>query len=933
MSKFLRLYKKDKLEHIVCYNIQTTSEVSSFDISLLKNLFHADSYLENYIPSNYIEVGPRLSLITPWSSNCQSVIEKMGITTIERVEKTELIPKSEFNSETLDNLTDMIYHQPLSNFQHNQKENDVYTVIDIDGENKRLNLGFDQFDIDYYNCLFKSLNRNPTNLELYDLAQSNSEHARHWFFKGKLIKDGKVLDKSLFQMVKDTQKYTNDRSIVSFKDNSCVYKGFDITTFYPDAIYSNEYYSTIGKFHLTFTSETHNFPTSVAPFQGATTGTGGRIRDNQCVGRGGIVISGVAGYCVGEIMESKSKYWKKNLKTLIEASNGASDYGNKFGEPLILGFTRVFKQEVDDQLCEWVKPIMFSGGIGMINDIHVYKKSPEKDMLVVKIGGPAFKIGFGGGAASSRDQNSKNLNDDLNAVQRGDPEMENRLNRLIRSCIELGLENPIQNINDQGAGGTANVTKEIVYPNGADIYLDKVYKSDLSLSPLETWISEYQENNTILILPTDLSKLKNIAQRENVPISVIGEINSSGVIRVYDEGNLVLDLPLEPVVGDHMPQKEYILEEYITPLSTLDLPEIDILKLTKRILSLPTVGSKRFLTNKVDRSVTGLIAQQQCVGPLHTPISNYAITAQSYFNLTGSVTAIGEQPIKGLINPGKMARMALGEMLTNMVFAHITNLEDVRYSANWMWPLKFKGEKNNLYQACQSMCEMSKKLGIACDRGKDSLSMSYQDENTTVKCPGSLVISGYAPTDNIQMKVTPNFKKRDSNLYYISFTNKWRLGGSSIAYIFNQLGDDEDCPDIEDVQILKSTFNQIQNLIYENKILSGHDVSDGGLITTLSEMSISSDIGFKIKTPHGINPTNFLFSEEPGLVIEVDKDLHYELYHIFGYYIHYLGETTTSDNMISINDNIEIKINELRYYWEKPSYEMEKYRRIALDLG
>ncbi|AYV82301.1 MAG: putative phosphoribosylformylglycinamidine synthase-like [Homavirus sp.] len=582
---------------------------------------------------------------------------------------------------------------------------------------------------------------------------------------------------------------------------------------------------------------------------------------------------------------------------------------------------------------------MFSGGVGQINNNHVQKIPPKKDMLVVKIGGPAFKIGFGGGAASSRDQNTQNHLDDMNAVQRGDAEMENRLNRLIRTCIELDDRNPIQNINDQGAGGTANVTKEIVYPNGADIYLDNIISSDLSMSPLELWISEYQENNTILIDQEDWNLLEQIAQRENVPMSVIGKINDSQKITVYNNDEVVMDLPLEPVVGNSMPAKTYKIDRVDNNLppfhldSTLDQ---NILSLVKQVLSLPTVGSKRFLTNKVDRSVTGLIAGQQCVGHLHTPLSNYSITAQSHYNLTGCVTSIGEQPIKSLVNPEKMARMALGEMITNMIFAKITNLSDIRFSANWMWPLNFEGEKYNLYVACRAMCQMAKELTIAADRGKDSLSMSYKDhrQNKTIKCPPSLVVTGYAPTTDIRMRISPYFKKYNSHIYYLSFNNQFRLGCSQLAYICGQIGNDADCPDLENIQQLKYTFATIQQLIRHGKILSGHDVSDGGVIGALCEMAFAGDMGFCVKLPHidsidSVNSVNFLFNEELGLVMEVDNTYRTEIEELFCDYLYYLGTTIDEDKII-IDNVFSEKMTVLRMCWEKPSYEFEKLQRNPL---
>lgn len=901
---FIHLYKQED-NYITCYNIQTTKNFNDNDLISLKSLFNPN--IENINHKQYTEIGPHLHIITPWSSNCQNILEKMGVRNVTRVEKTYL---KEYGEE-IDPLMEIIYENKLMDFNFNGSDkNDFYDVENMEEENERMGLGFDQFDLDYYGQLFKKLGRNPTSVELFDLSQSNSEHARHWFFKGKL--DGK--DKTLFQMVKDTQKHTNDKSLVAFHDNSSVFKGYNIDLFCPD--YDNHQFKTTKKkYHFTFTSETHNFPTSICPFQGANTGTGGRIRDNQCVGRGGMVIAGIAGYCVGELKDSK--YAKKNLKTLIEASDGASDYGNKFGEPVVLGFMRTF--EMDN--VGWIKPIMFTGGMGQISENNVEKIKPEKDMLVMKIGGPAFRIGFGGGAASSRDQNTKNYKDDLDAVQRGDPEMENRMNRFIRQCIEME-ENPIQNINDQGAGGTANVTKEIVYPMGADICLDNIIKSDSSMTALELWVSEYQENNTILINEKDENLIREIAHREQVPVSVIGKVNKTGKIKVSYKDQIVMHMPLEPIVGK-MPKKSYKLDKVVSNYPKINIGEIDILEALKKVLSLPTVGSKRFLVNKVDRSVTGLVAQQQCVGPLHTPLSNYSITAQSYFNKTGVVTSIGEQPIKSLVNPNKMARMSLGEMLTNMVFAGITNLIDVRFSANWMWPLSFEGEKYNLYRACKSMCKMANQLHIASDRGKDSLSMSYKDKDGIVKCPPSLVITGYAPTENINVKVTPDFKKHGSSIYYISFNGKFRLGTSSLAYSMGQIGSDDDCPDVDDVKNVECVFNMIQKLVSEGVILSGHDASDGGLITTLCEMAFSGNMGFRIGVQS--NVLEFCFNEELGLVIEIDRENKDKIEGIFNH-LYYLG-STVEENVIEIIDVFREEMTVLRKCWEKNSYEMELLQR------
>lgn len=924
----IKLYKKEH-DIIICHYIQTTTDFNGNDLEMLQMLIepNVDEMINR---DEYVEIGAHLHVTTPWASNCQSIVEKMGIKSIVRIEKTHLILKNNFDPENIDPLTETIYYEPLTSFDViYDNKNHFYEVFDIDEENKKMNHGFDEFDLNYYKKLFAGLGRNPTNIELHDLAQSNSEHARHWFFKGKLILDGKELDKSLFQMVKDTQKYTNDRSLVAFHDNSSVFRGYDITSFYPD-FETHQYKTETKKFHFTFTSETHNFPTSVHAYNGAASGASGRLRDNMCVGRGGLVHTGVAGYAVGEIDPNKTDYYKKNLNTLIKASDGISEFGNEYGEPVINGFTRIFGMDIDNQRIEYCKPILFSGGIGGINNIHVKKNEPKKDMYVVKIGGPAYRIGFGGGSASSRDHNTQNYNDDINAVQRADAEIQNRMNRLIRTCIELDIGNPIQNLNDQGAGGNCNCIQELIYPNGADIHLDKIIKGDKSMSALELWISEYQESNGLLINPKDYDILIKIGERENVPISIIGQINDNGKITVYDGNQIVMNMSLEPIVGNQMPQKTYILEKHNNKLMSLKIDyNPDILSFVKQVLALPTVGSKRFLVNKVDRSVTGLVAQQQCVGPLHTPLSNYSITSQSHFDLTGCVISIGEKPIIGLINCKKMGRMSLGEMITNMMFGKVTYMSDIRFSANWMWSLNWgKGEKYNLYKACEAMCHMSNELGIAEDRGKDSLSMSYKDykNNKTIKSPGTLVITGYCPTNDIRVKVTPYFKHFGSHIYYISFNNKFRLGASQFAYIFNQLGDNNDCPDVDNIDQLQFTFAKIQELISKNIIISGHDVSDGGIITTLCELAFAGDMGFHIAIPSNVVGNHFLFNEELGLVLEVSNENRNIIENAFSGYVYHLGKTIDADE-ITITNVFTEKMTVLRMCWESPSYNMELLQR------
>ena len=468
--------------------------------------------------------------------------------------------------------------------------------------------------------------------------------------------------------------------------------------------------------HPILTAETHNFPSGVAPFPGAETGTGGRLRDVQATGRGAHTLAGVAGYCVGNLnipghylpWESSDFEYPSNLARpldiKVEASNGASDYGNKFGEPVIVGFTRSYGQltvpnttNAEDsntfERREWIKPIMFTAGVGMLDSRHSSKNTPEAGMVVCKIGGPAYRIGMGGGAASSRVTSAGLEALDFNAVQRGDAEMENRMNRVVRACIEMGSENPIVSIHDQGAGGNGNVLKEIVDPLGARYEICKIPLGDPTMSVKEIWGAEYQENNAFLVHPENLNKVLKMGERENCPVSPVGVVTTDGIVTVYDkDGSTPFNMPLSLVLGK-MPQKKFSFQTIPEILKPLILPDdITVSAALHRVLKLLDVGSKRYLTNKVDRSVTGLIAQQQCVGILQTPLSNVAVVAQSHLGLTGAAVAIGEQPIKGLISNAAQGRMTVGEAITNLMWARITALNDVKASCNWMWASKMAGE-------------------------------------------------------------------------------------------------------------------------------------------------------------------------------------------------------------------------------------------------
>lgn len=759
--------------------------------------------------------------------------------------------------------------------------------------NESMGLGFDGQDLDFYTKIFQEqLGRDPTNVEIYDLAQSNSEHSRHWFFGGRMIIDGTEMDTTLFKMVKATlPKDEPSNSVIAFHDNSSAIRAaapvVTLKPVQPGA--PSPLTPTETLLHPILTAETHNFPCAVAPFPGAETGTGGRLRDVQATGRGAHTTAGISAYCFGNLLledydlpwEEKTFEYPEHLATpkkiAVEASNGASDYGNKYGEPVVHGFCRSFglrRSGTSSERIEWVKPIMFSAGIGQLDDKHTVKNEAEPGMLVVKIGGPAYRIGMGGGAASSRVNDEASSQLDFNAVQRGDAEMENRMNRLVRACIEMGENNPIMSIHDQGCGGNGNVLKEIIEEKGANYDIRRVEVGDPTLSVCEIWGAEYQENNALLLRPEDAESFREVAMRENCPICFVGTVTDNGRVTVRDsaDGSTPVDLPLELVLGD-LPPKTFNLARVAPLLEPLVLPPgLLVGDALNRVLRLVSVASKRWLVHKVDRSVTGLIAQQQCVGALQLPLSNCAVIAQSHFTHQAIASACGEQPIKGLLDPSAMARLTVAEMVTNLMWARLTSLADVKASGNWMWAAKLEGEGARVWDACKALRDALLEIGASIDGGKDSLSMAAGIGAETVKAPGMLTLTAYCTCPDLTLTVTPDIKKAGSSaLVLIDFdiNERCRLGGSSLAHVYGQLGDE--CPNMEDMSILVRAFDCIQSLIDERLILAGHDRSDGGLITTLLEMAFSGNCGIDVDMS-GImqtNPISLLFNEEIGIVVEV----------------------------------------------------------------
>ncbi len=955
-----RLYRRMNDQLSYCFNIETTRPLRPEELERLR-LILADGFCADSITDTppeaagqAVEIGPRLNFATAWSANMLAICQAVGLDAVSRVERSRryLVPEGEdlsaFAAVRHDRMTECVYAEPLSTFDSGVVPEEVYEV-DLIGQGPDAllaipGLSMDEWDRElYYHYFVERCGRNPTIVELMDLNNANSEHSRHGFFRGLQIIDGQPCDKTLFEVVQSTLAANPGGSLVAFRDNSSVIRGGRLHTLLPEVpgVPSPLRLEEV-IYHPLLTAETHNFPTGVAPFPGAETGTGGRIRDVQGTGRGALVMAGTAGYCVANLhIPGYAQPWEAVLpcpQTLapaltiaIEASNGASDYGNKFGEPLIQGFIRSFDLRLEDgERWGFLKPIMFTGGIGQIDDRHTEKNKACKGMRIVQVGGPAYRVGFGGGAASSMLQGENDAQLDFDAVQRGDAEMEQKMNRVIRACNEMGGKTLIEVIHDQGAGGPANVLKELVEEAGGRVEIRNIRVGDPTMSVLEIYVAEYQERVGLLIRPENMPAFRAICEREKVACEDLGEVSGDLRFVVHDRsnGSTPVDIEIDRLLGK-LPRKTFSDSTVLPARSAFVVPEkLTLREALARVLRLLSVGSKRFLTNKVDRAVSGLVAQQQCCGPLQLTVADVAVVAQSHFSLRGIATAIGEQPVKMLLDPAAGARMAVGEALTNLVWARIEDLEQVKCSANWMWAPKLPGEGAALRRAAEAMAEVMIPLGIAVDGGKDSLSMAARVDNDLVKSPRQLVISLYAAMGDIRKKLTPDIKEADSVLLLVDLAaGKQRLGGSALAQCHGAIG--RDCPDLEDPALLRRVFLAVQELIAEELVLAGHDRSDGGLITTLLEMAFAGNCGLQLALQGRDSLMAAMFAEELGLVLECRWQQLAEVKKRLaatGAAISVLG-TSTAKKAISITCNGQVVLDEsmalLRQWWEETSYRLE----------
>ena len=880
------------------FAVQTTEELSNENKAKLTWLFSCSELVskgtnEQITSIDNFYIGPRSAMITPWSTNAVEITQNMGIKGITRIEEFNQVSK-EFSD------YDTMIFQKFSGldqkiFTIDIKPEPIYLIDDIASFNSKEGLALNDEEITYLESVSKKINRKLTDSEVFGFSQVNSEHCRHKIFNGTFVIDGKEKPTSLFKMIKETSKQHPNDIVSAYKDNVAFIKGPTVEQFAPKRADIPDYYKK-EKFDsvISLKAETHNFPTTVEPFNGAATGSGGEIRDRLAGGKGSLPLAGTAVYMTSYSRLTKNRFWEQKMKErpwlyqtpmdiLIKASNGASDFGNKFGQPLITGSVLTFEHEENPSSSSstarklgFDKVIMQAGGIGYGKANQAIKDTPKEGDKIVILGGENYRIGMGGAAVSSADTGEFASGIELNAVQRSNPEMQKRAANAVRGMIE-SEENFIVSIHDHGAGGHLNCLSELVEDTGGKINLDKLPVGDPTLSAKEIIGNESQERMGLVIAEEHSDMLQKIADRERSPMYKVGDVtgNNRFTFTSKTNGDTPMDLALEDMFGsspktimtDKTVQRNYKNPRYKTK---------NLHTYLEQVLQLEAVACKDWLTNKVDRCVGGRVAKQQCVGPLQIPLNNVGVMALDYNGKEGVATSIGHSPIAALIDSKAGSRNAITEALTNMIWAPLKdNLKSVSLSANWMWPCKNEGEDARLYEAVEAISNFSIKLGINVPTGKDSLSMKQKYPNEEVISPGTVIISAAGNCNQISKVVEPVLKNNNTLIYYINISqDSYKLGGSSFNQVLNTIGNE--APDVKNAAFLKNTFNTIQNLIKEDKIHSGHDVASGGLITTLLEMCFAdNNIGANIDlTSLSENDSiKLLFSENAGIVFQADAQI------------------------------------------------------------
>lgn len=884
-------------------------------------------------------VGPRREMITPWSTNAVEITQNMGLAGISRIE--EYFPVESGDAD----------HDPMLQRIYNGLNQEIFTISkqpdpivyidDLEAYNEQEGLALSQEEISYLKEVSEKLQRKLTDSEVFGFSQVNSEHCRHKIFGGTFIIDGEEKESSLFNLIKKTSAENPNKLVSAYKDNVAFNDGPVVEQFAPKSGDKPDYFAIKDiQTVISLKAETHNFPTTVEPFNGAATGTGGEIRDRLGGGKASLPIAGTAVYMTAYPRTEGAREWEKVLdprpwlyqtpeQILIKASNGASDFGNKFGQPLICGSVLTFEHAENNKKYAYDKVIMLAGGVGFANKRDALKGDPKPGEKVVVIGGDNYRIGMGGGAVSSVNTGQYTSGIELNAVQRANPEMQKRAANVIRSIAE-SEDNPIVSIHDHGAGGHLNCLSELVEATGGHIDMSQLPIGDPTLSAKEIIGNESQERMGLLMEEKDVERVRRIAERERAPMYVVGETtNDMKFVFEQADGVKPIDIKLEYMFGKppRTIMRDHIVEETYQPVV---YKESELHHYLENVLQLEAVACKDWLTNKVDRSVTGKIARQQCQGELQLPLSDLGAVALDYRGKAGIATSIGHAPQVAMVDPAAGSVMAIAEALTNIVFAPLTDkLTGVSLSANWMWPCRNEGEDARLYKAVQAASDFACELGINIPTGKDSLSMTQKYGDDKVIAPGTVIISAGAEVSDVKKIVSPVLvHERNSHIYYIDFSfDTLKLGGSALAQVLNKLGNE--VPTVKDPEYFSDAFNAVQEAIEKGLILAGHDISAGGMITTLLEMCFANVEGGLEVNLDKINESDImkiLFAENPGIIVQVkDKKAFEKLMMDAGVGFAEIAKPTNERHILVSKDGIQYHfgIDYMRDVWYESSYKLD----------
>ena len=923
---------------IKVFAVQTIKDLSPETTAKLQWLFGDQPKIEQTtLNSNF--VGPRAAMITPWSTNAVEITQNMGIQGIIRIEEFKAV-KSDFSdfdpmiSEKFEGL-----HQ--QSFDIDITPEPILNISDISAYNQQEGLSLNDDEIEYLNQVSEKIGRPLTDSEVFGFSQVNSEHCRHKIFNGTFIIDGEEKPTSLFKLIKETSKQHPNTIVSAYKDNVAFVKGPVVEQFAPKSADKPDFYTTEDfESVISIKAETHNFPTTVEPFNGAATGSGGEIRDRLAGGKGSLPLAGTAVYMTSYSRLNENRPWEAGFKErdwlyqtpmdiLIKASNGASDFGNKFGQPLICGSVLTFEHQEDAQRLGFDKVIMQAGGIGYGKADQALKDTPEKNDKIVILGGENYRIGMGGAAVSSADTGALSSGIELNAVQRSNPEMQKRAANAVRGMIE-SEENFIVSIHDHGAGGHLNCLSELVEDTGGHIDLDQLPVGDPTLSNKELIGNESQERMGLVIAEKHIDTLQKIADRERSPMYTVGNVTGDHrfVFESKSTGNKPMDFNLEDMFGSSpktILEDKTIVRNYKSAAYDSSLIQTYL----EAVLKLESVACKDWLTNKVDRCVGGKVAKQQCVGPLQLPLNNVGVMALDYSSQEGIATSIGHAPVAALIDPKAGSRAAITEALTNIIWAPLKDgLQSVSLSANWMWPCKNEGEDARLYSAVEAISEFAIDLGINVPTGKDSLSMKQKYPDGDVVSPGTVIITAAGNCNAISKVVEPLFKPNAGSIYYINMSqDAFKLGGSAFGQVLNTIG--SETPNVQSAAYVKTVFNTLQELIQNNKIVAGHDVASGGLITTLLELCFSdTNLGadLNLDSLNEADSIKLLFSENSGIVFQATNASIADELTKASIAFHELG-TVTNQPVLNIkngSDNLSFDINELRDVWYETSFLLDQ---------